>query len=69
MPHHEKLCVRVENGRFVFESRDEILKRWYDRLAAAIPPGISLSEELIRERRREAAREMEDDEVPPASEL
>jgi hypothetical protein len=40
MPHHEQLCVRVEGGRFVLESRDKILKDWYDRLAAAIPPSI-----------------------------
>lgn len=51
------LVARAEDGRIVLESRDAILSRVQDRFANAIPRDVSLSDELIAERRREAERE------------
>lgn len=52
--------ARVEDGRLVLESRAAILARMQERWRDAAPPGVSLVDELIAERRAEAAREAED---------
>jgi AbrB family looped-hinge helix DNA binding protein len=52
--------ARVEDGRLVLESRAAILARMQDRWRDVAPPGVSLVDELIADRRAEAAREAEE---------
>jgi AbrB family looped-hinge helix DNA binding protein len=52
------VIARVEDDRLVLESRDAVLRRLQARFAS-IPEGVSLADELIAERRREAEREAE----------
>lgn len=54
----DTLTARVEDGRLVLEKRENVLKRLRARYAA-IPPGVSLVEDLLAERRAEAQREEE----------
>ena len=49
-----ELVARVEDGKLVLESQANILRRLQARFAH-IPQHVSLSDELIAERRREAA--------------
>ena len=50
------LALRTEGGRLILEPREEVLRRVRGRYARA-PRRRRLSDELIRERRREARRE------------
>lgn len=50
------LVARAEDDRLVLERREAVLARIRQRFAH-IPPEVSLVDELIAERRREAARE------------
>ncbi|MFY9826132.1 MAG: AbrB/MazE/SpoVT family DNA-binding domain-containing protein [Thermoanaerobaculia bacterium] len=50
------LIALVEDERLVLEKRDVILQRLRRRFAH-IPPGVSLADELISERRSESRRE------------
>ncbi len=50
------LVARVEDDRLVLEPRDAILEKWRKRFSV-IPADISLVDELIAERRKEAERE------------
>ena len=50
------LVARVEDGRLVLEKREALLQRLRRRFAH-IPPGVSLADELISERRAEPRRE------------
>jgi bifunctional DNA-binding transcriptional regulator/antitoxin component of YhaV-PrlF toxin-antitoxin module len=53
-----ELCVAVtEEGALVVETRQQGLRRARALLRKYIPKGVSLSDELIAERRAEAARE------------
>jgi len=52
------VCARAEGDRLVLEPREAVLRRVRERFAG-IPATISLSEELIAERRREASLEAE----------
>ena len=52
----EILVARVEAGRLVLERREAVLSRLRSRFAG-LPPGVSLADELIAERRAEAADE------------
>lgn len=54
----DTLIVRAEDGRLVLEKREQILAR-IRALFANVPPGVSLADELIAERRAEARREEE----------
>jgi hypothetical protein len=55
-----ELCVAVtEEGALVVETREQGLRRARALLRKYIPEGVSLSDELIAERRAEAARESE----------
>ncbi|MEM6792585.1 MAG: AbrB/MazE/SpoVT family DNA-binding domain-containing protein [Acidobacteriota bacterium] len=47
-----ELVSRVEDGRLMIESRENVLRRLQDRFAH-LPPEVSLAEELIAQRRRE----------------
>lgn len=52
----EKLVARVDGGRVVLEKREKVLRRVRNRFRS-VPSDVSLADELIRERREEAARE------------
>lgn len=53
-----ELCVAVtEEGALVVETREQGLRRARALIRKYIPEGVSLSGELIAERRAEAARE------------
>ena len=54
------LCVAVtEEGALIVETREQGLRRARALLRKYIPEAVSLSDELIAERRAEAARESE----------
>lgn len=52
-----ELMLSVENGALVAMTRREALRRAQAMVRAAVPPGVSLAEELIADRRREAAED------------
>ena len=55
-----ELCVaKTEEGALVVETREQGLRRARRLLRKYIPEGVNLSDELIAERRAEAARESE----------
>ena len=53
----DELIVQLDEGELPVYSRAEALKRLQDQVTRAVPEGVSLVEELLRERKREAARE------------
>ena len=52
----DELMARVEDGRLVLERREDVVRRLRGRYSG-VSRGRSLSDELISERREEAARE------------
>jgi antitoxin PrlF len=50
------LVARVEKDKLILEKRDAVLQRLQSRFKK-IPAGVSLADELIAERRAEAAHE------------
>ncbi len=59
-PQATGLCAAVtEEGALVVEAREQGLRRARALLRKYIPEGVNLSDELIAERRAEAARESE----------
>jgi antitoxin PrlF len=50
------LIARVEKDKIILEKRDAVLQRLQSRFKK-IPAGVSLADELIAERRAEAAHE------------
>ncbi len=57
VPDGGKLVARLVDGTVVLEPLDMALKRLQAFVAQHIPPGVSLADELIAERRAEADRE------------
>jgi AbrB family looped-hinge helix DNA binding protein len=55
----EVLVGRVEHDRLVLERRASILDRLQARFQGAVPTGVSLSKELLADRRQESQRESE----------
>lgn len=55
----DRLVVRLDGDSLVLERRDQLVKRLQARFTG-LPAGISLADELIAERRAEAAREAKD---------
>ena len=53
----DELIVQLDEGELRVYSRAEALKRLQDQVTRAVPEGVSLVEELLRERKKEAARE------------
>lgn len=53
----DSLIARMEDGRLILEKAETIKQRLKSRFAQ-LPPGTSLAEELIAERREEAKREV-----------
>jgi AbrB family looped-hinge helix DNA binding protein len=52
-----ELIARVEGDGIVFEPRTAALRRLRELVRAVVPEGVSLTDELIAERREEARRE------------
>lgn len=58
-----ELCVAVtEEGALVVETREQGLRRARAILRRYIPEGVNLADELVAERKAEAARESEEGE-------
>ena len=55
----DRLVVRLDGESIVLERRDHLVKRLQSRFTS-LATGISLADELIAERRADAAREAED---------
>lgn len=52
-----KVIVSLKDGEVRIRSREQALKRIQDFVCSLVPPGVSLVDELIKERREEARRE------------
>ena len=50
------LLARMEDGRLVLETPEQVLSRLYARFEM-VPPGVSLADELIADRREAARKE------------
>ena len=53
----DEVLMSLEDGEVRLYTRQRALKRIQDIVCSLIPPGVSLVDELIREREEEAARE------------
>jgi bifunctional DNA-binding transcriptional regulator/antitoxin component of YhaV-PrlF toxin-antitoxin module len=53
----DEVVLALDEGELRVFSRAEALRRLQTKIAKAVPRTVSLSAELIRERRREARRE------------
>ena len=51
------MVIELTNGELRLRSFDAALKRVQEIVRRYVPEGVSLADELIRERREEAARE------------
>jgi AbrB family looped-hinge helix DNA binding protein len=52
------LVARIEDGRLVLETQNQLLNQFYSRFAQArMQPGESIVDELIAEHRSESVRE------------
>jgi len=56
----DPVLMEVEDGVLRIESYPTMIARVQQELAQYIPPGVSLADELIAERREEARREQEE---------
>jgi AbrB family looped-hinge helix DNA binding protein len=52
----QKMVAKVEEGRLVLETKEQIMARLQSRYAH-VPKSVSLADELIAERRLESKRE------------
>lgn len=57
IPQGGELMLSVENGALVAMTRAAALRRAQAMVRAAVPPGVSLADALIADRRREAAED------------
>ena len=53
----DEVLLSLENGEVRLCTKEQARKRARDYVRRLVPPGVSLVDELIRERREEAARE------------
>ncbi|MBX3492897.1 MAG: AbrB/MazE/SpoVT family DNA-binding domain-containing protein [Parvibaculum sp.] len=56
----DRLVVRFADGELKLMSKQLALQRAQEVVRKLVPPGVSLADELIADRRREAAEEMTD---------
>ena len=56
----DEIIVRLDDNELRLFTRRQAIKRVQEMLRGTLPPGRSPSDELIAERRAEAAREEED---------
>jgi AbrB family looped-hinge helix DNA binding protein len=57
----DRVILDVDDGELRLRSLDAAIRQAQELVAAYVPEGVSLADELIRERREEAARELRDD--------
>jgi AbrB family looped-hinge helix DNA binding protein len=55
----QELLLQVRKDGLLVYTQDLAVKRLQDWCAANIPPGVSLADELITDRRAEAAKELD----------
>ena len=60
IPEGGELQVSVENGELRATTRLAALRRIQEEVRGLVPPGVSVVDEFIAERRAEAARELAD---------
>ena len=53
----DDMVIELTNGELRLRSFDAVLKRVQETVRQYVPEGVSLADELIAERREEAARE------------
>ena len=53
----DEVVLRVRDGQLQILTRAQALKEAQEYVLKLVPPGVSLVDELIRERREEAGRE------------
>jgi AbrB family looped-hinge helix DNA binding protein len=53
----DDLVIELKEGELQLRSLDAAIRRVQDMVRRYVPEGVSLADELIRERREEAARE------------
>ena len=63
IPDGGELRLTVEDGELRATTRLAALRRIQRRMAELAPPGVSLTDELIADRRAEAVREAAEDEA------
>lgn len=56
----DDLVMRLEDGGLRLRSRDAAIRRAQEIVHKYVPDGVSLADELIAERREEAAREQQE---------
>ncbi len=56
----DRLVVQREGGTLVLKPFSEVLRELRERVRRYVPEGVSLADELIAERRTEAAKEEEE---------
>jgi AbrB family looped-hinge helix DNA binding protein len=61
MKEGDKVLVRLEGSEIRIYTYQEAMRRAQELVRSFVPPGVSLVDELIADRRAEAAREMDDD--------
>jgi AbrB family looped-hinge helix DNA binding protein len=60
----DRVILDVDHGELRVRSLDAAIRRAQELVAEYVPDGVSLADELIRERREEAARELQGDQEP-----
>jgi AbrB family looped-hinge helix DNA binding protein len=53
----QEVLLKVHNDGLLVYTQEQAIKRLQDWVARRVPPGVSLVDELITERRAEAAKE------------
>lgn len=60
-PGDRLIPIVEENGMISLRTRDQIFRELTDAFAGRATPGVSIVDELLRERREEARRELEEE--------
>ena len=53
----DDVFLQIKDGRLQILTRDQAIRDIQEYVCSFVPPGVSLVDELIRDRREEAARE------------
>jgi AbrB family looped-hinge helix DNA binding protein len=61
MKEGDKVLVRLEGNEIRIYTYQEAMRRAQELVRSFVPPGVNLVDELIADRRAEAAREMDDE--------
>ncbi|MGG5885890.1 hypothetical protein ACLF3G_02050 [Falsiroseomonas sp. HC035] len=64
MPGGGQVMVEAREGRLHLRPSDAAIRRAQALVAAMVPPGPSLADELIAERRAEATRDLAEEVAP-----